>query len=243
MFRRKTENLLHQEHPLDLSLVNNESSSYESTMRYIIIAGLTLVAAYPILAIFVPFTDGSAEFSEIWLLDPRHTAADYPFNVSDGEMHNIFVCLGNHMGSSEYYTVYVRFGNSTQLDLNSSKLGSVPPLYEFRALVGDDGVWESPVTFGFQNVYIEDKFLIVDNVTMNVPIEDSVLSVDNVIINGIARYFKYCLINFLSHFNTFVKDSLINFPISFNTSIKKFHSFPWDKKFANNDPSTVPIAV
>ena len=152
----------------------------------VVTLGLALVAAYPALAMVVPFTGGSEEFSEFWLLGPGHTAEDYPFNVSDGEMHNIFVCLGNHMGSSEYYMVYVKFGNSTQLDLDSSKPSSLPPLYEFRVFVGDEDVWESPVTFGFQNVYIEDTVLIVDNVTMNVPIEDAVLSVDDVIINGMV---------------------------------------------------------
>jgi len=156
------------------------------TLFLVVTLGLALVAAYPALAMVVPFTGASEEFSEFWLLGPGHTAEDYPFNVGAGEMHSIFVCLGNHMGSSEYYMVYVKFGNSTQLDFDSSKPGSLPPLYEFRVFVGDEDVWESPVTFGFQNVYIGDTVLIVDNVTMNVPIEDAVLSVDDVIINGMV---------------------------------------------------------
>jgi len=156
------------------------------TLFLVVTLGLALVAAYPALAIVVPFTDDSEEFSEVWLLGPGHTAEDYPVNVSDGEMHNIFVCLGNHMGSSEYYMVYVKFGNITQLFLDSSKPSSLPPLYEFRVFVADEAFSESPVTFGFQNVYIEDNVLIVDNVTMNVPIEDAVLSVDDVIINGMV---------------------------------------------------------
>jgi len=156
------------------------------TMFLVITLGLALVAAYPALAIFVPFTDGSEKFSEVWLLGPGHTAEDYPFNVGAGEMHSIFVCLGNHMGSSEYYMVYVKFGNSTQLDFDSSEPGSLDPLYEFRVFVGDEAFWESPVTFGFQNVFIEDNVLIVDNVTMNVAIEDAVLSVDEVLINGMV---------------------------------------------------------
>ena len=156
------------------------------TMFLVVTLGLALVAAYPALAMVVPFTGGSEEFSEFWLLGPGHTAEDYPFNVGAGEMQSIFVCLGNHMGSSEYYMVYVKFGDSTQLDFDSSKPGSLPPLYEFRVFVGDEDVWESPVTFGFQNVFIGDTVLIVDNVTMNVPIEDAVLSVDDVIINGMV---------------------------------------------------------
>lgn len=156
------------------------------TVFLVVTLGLALVAAYPMLAMVVPFTGGSEEFSELWLLGPGHTAEGYPFSVGAGEMYSVFVCLGNHMGSSEYYMVYVKFGNSTQLDLDSSKPSSLPPLYEFRVFVGDEDVWESPVTFGFQNVYIEDVVLSVDNVTTNVPIEDAVLSVGDVIINGIV---------------------------------------------------------
>jgi len=156
------------------------------TLFLVVTLGLALVAAYPALAMVVPFTGGSEEFSEVWLLGPDHIAENYPFNVSADEMYNVFVGVSNHMGSSEYYMVYVKFGNSTQLDFDSSKPSSLPPLYEFRVFVGDEDVWESPVTFGFQNVSVEDGVLSVGNVTMNVPIEDAVLSVDDVIINGMV---------------------------------------------------------
>lgn len=152
----------------------------------VVTLGLALVAAYPALAMVVPFTGGSEEFSEFWLLGPGHTAEGYPFSVGAGEMYSVFVCLGNHMGCSEYYMVYVKFGNSTQLDFDSSKPSSLPLLYEFRVFVSNEDVWESPVTFGFQNVSVEDVVISMDNVTMNVPIEDVVLSVDDVIINGIV---------------------------------------------------------
>lgn len=152
----------------------------------VITLGLSLVAASPILTILVPFTDVSEEFSEIGLLGPEHTTTNYPFNVIDGEMHNIFVWLENHMGSSEFYMIYVKFGNTTQLDFDSSEPSSLPPLYEFRAFVGDEAYWESLMTFGFQNVVIDDNGVTVDNVTMNSPTEDSVLFVDDIIINGIV---------------------------------------------------------
>jgi len=147
---------------------------------------LTLIAASPALATVISFQGGSEQFSEFWLLGPEHVAENYPFNVSTGEMYNIFVDLANHMDRSEYYLVQVKFGNSTQLDFDSSKPGSLSPLYEFRVFVGDEDVWGSPVTFGFQNVSIKDVVHSADNVTMNVPIEDVVLSVDDVIINGMV---------------------------------------------------------
>jgi hypothetical protein len=156
------------------------------TLFFVATLGLALVAASPALAMVVPFGGGSEELSEFWLLGPNRVAEDYPFNVSAGEMYSVFVGVGNHMGSSEYYKVYVKFGNSTQLDFNSSKHSSLSPLYEFRGFVGDGDFWESPVTFGFQNVSLVDKALSVDNVTMNASIEDAVLSVDEVMINGMV---------------------------------------------------------
>ena len=151
----------------------------------IITVGLALVAAYPMLAMIVKLPDSSDKFSEMWLLGPEHTTANYPSNVSEGETYKIFVSLANHMGSSEYYRIYVKFGNTTQMNLDSSAPASLPPLYEFRAFVGDEASWEAPMTFGFQNVAFEDDVLADDNVTTVLPIEDSVLSVDSITINGI----------------------------------------------------------
>ena len=150
----------------------------------VITLGLALVAASPLLALVVTFPYTSDGFSEYWLLGPRHVAADYPFNVTDGETYNIFVCLENHMRSSEHYRIYVKFGNTAQIHFD--KPSSLPPLYEFRAFVGDESSWESPVAFGFQNVAIHDNVVTVDNVTTTLPIENSTLSVGDITINGIV---------------------------------------------------------
>jgi hypothetical protein len=135
----------------------------------VVTLGLALVAAYPALAMVVPFTGGSEEFSEFWLLGPSHMAEGYPFNVTAGEEYSVFVGVGNHMGGSEYYMVCVKFRNSTQSfpDVDGSVPSSLPTLYEYRFFVGDGEVWESPVTFGFQNVSVEDGVLSVDDVMIN----------------------------------------------------------------------------
>lgn len=154
------------------------------TLFVVVTLGLALIVASPMLTMVVSFGVSSEQFTEFWLLDPNHVAEDFPFNVSAGEVYSVFVGVGNRMGSPEYYKVYMKFGNITQLDFNSSKPSSLPPLYEYRFFVGNNDVWESPMTFGFRNVSLVDNVLSVDNVTINAPIEDAVLSVDNVIING-----------------------------------------------------------
>jgi uncharacterized membrane protein len=139
------------------------------TLFLVVTLVLTLVAAYPALAVVVPFTGGSEEFSEFWLLDPNHVAEDYPFNVSAGEMYSIFIGVGNHMGSSEYYKVYVKFCNGTQSlpDGNGGVPSSLSPLYEYRFFVGSDRVWESPLSFGFGDVVVEGDVLSVGEVVID----------------------------------------------------------------------------
>ena len=139
------------------------------TLFVVVTLGLTLVAASPTLALVMPFGGSSERFSEFWLLDPNHAAEDYPFNVSAGEMYSVFVGVGNQMGSSEYYKVYVKLRNGTQSvpDGNNSVPDSLSPVYEYRFFVGVDEAWESPASFGFGDVVVEGDVLSVGEVVVN----------------------------------------------------------------------------
>ena len=139
--------------------------------------GLALVAASPALSVAVPFRGDYAKFSELWLLGPGHMAEDYPFDVAVGEAYSVFVGVGNHMGCSEYYVVYVKFRNGTQPlpDINDSMPSPLPLLYEFRFFVADGESWESLLTFAFQDVSFEDDSVHVGVLMVN----DVALSVDS----------------------------------------------------------------
>ena len=53
------------------------------------------------------------------------------------------------MGSSCYYTCFVKMGNETQL-LPNATLGTaspLPALYEYDLFVSDGGTWEAPFNF------------------------------------------------------------------------------------------------
>lgn len=71
--------------------------------------GLISIAAFPTLSLVVPFPRSAERFSELWVLGSNHMAEDYPFNVRVGEEDRVFVGVGNHMGYSSYYKVYVKF--------------------------------------------------------------------------------------------------------------------------------------
>jgi len=140
--------------------------------RTVFVAGslvLMLIAAAPTLSLIIAFPGGSERFSELWLLGRNHMMEDYPFNVGVNESYSVFVGVGNHLGGSEYYLVYVKFRNQTQQLPNSttSEPSPLPPLYEFRFVLSDGEVWEAPLTFAVENVLLQQNFSIVQEVSIN----------------------------------------------------------------------------
>ena len=138
---------------------------------------LILVAAFPTLSLVVAFPRGGERFSELWVLGPNHMAEGYPFNVRVGEEYRIFVGVGNHMGSSSYYVLYVKFRNQSQPlpDISNSLPSPLAPLFEFRFFVMDGESWEAPLTFAFLEVSgLEDACLV-----RRMMINDVAFSVDS----------------------------------------------------------------
>lgn len=134
----------------------------------VVTLGLALVTAFPLISFVMPQRN-SENYSEFWLFGPDHMAEGYPCNVKAGELYRIFVGVGNQMGISEYYLIYVKFGNSTNIlpDVDSSFASSLSPLSEFRFIIADNGVWERAVDFGFEGLVIEDDVLHVGSVVVN----------------------------------------------------------------------------
>ena len=107
-----------------------------------------LLIATPALGV-VLHLPGGEQFSELYLLGPDHMAENYPFNVAVGQNYTVYVGVTNHMGSSVYYTLYVKLRNETDL-LPNSTAGTpslVQPLYEYRFSIQDGRNWESPFAF------------------------------------------------------------------------------------------------
>jgi hypothetical protein len=134
------------------------------------VLGLILVAAFPTVSMILPFPEGGERFSELWLLGPEHMAEGYPFNVRGGEMQGpIYVGVSNHMGSSEYYVVYVKFRNQTQPlpNATASEPSPLPPLYEFQFFLADGEMWETPVSFVVEDVVFEGNSSFVTEISVN----------------------------------------------------------------------------
>jgi uncharacterized membrane protein len=127
-----------------------------------------LLFASPTLGL-VLHLPGGEKFSELWVLGPGHMTEDYPFNVRAGEEYLVYVGVGNHMGSSSYYVVYVKFRNQTE-PLPNATAGTpspLPTLYEYRVVISDGGVWEAPLTFSISKASMAEGRCFVDTLNIN----------------------------------------------------------------------------
>jgi hypothetical protein len=127
-----------------------------------------LLFASPTLSLVLRLPGGE-KFSELWILGPEHMAEDYPFNVEAGEEYLVYVGVGNHMGCSAYYVVYVKFRNQNE-PLPNATAGTpspLPPLFEFRLFVEDGKSWEAPLRFSFSSVSFSENRSFVGSLMIN----------------------------------------------------------------------------
>ena len=130
---------------------------------------LILIAAVPVLGLFIRIPDGSERFSELWLLGPTREAEGYPFNVQVNESYLIYVGVANRLRRSAYYRVYVKLRNQTQpLPTASNSSPSIlPPLYEFDMFVRDDEVWEEPLNFRILELSTYNNITLLKRLRIN----------------------------------------------------------------------------
>lgn len=133
--------------------------------------GVLLIAS-PALANLIQAPAGE-QFSELYILGPEKSAANYPFNIAVAQSYSIYVGVRNHLGSSGYYVLYVKLGNATDLLPTREKPSSLSPLYEYRVFTQDSLYWESPLVFSVSSASISGnnsqiKSLKINNIAFNV---------------------------------------------------------------------------
>ncbi len=128
-----------------------------------------LLAALPGVSVLVTFPRVGEKFSELWLLGPNHMAEDYPFNITIGQSYAVYLGVGNHLGSSAYYAVYIKFRNQTQPLPNATTPtpSSLPILYEIRAFVQDSKTWEKLIVFSVLEASQSETSSIVNRLVIN----------------------------------------------------------------------------
>jgi hypothetical protein len=141
-----------------------------------VVVGLigVLLIATPALSGAIPSLPSEARFSELYLLGPNNTAENYPYGIAVGQNYSVYVGVGNQLGSSAYYVLYVKFGNETDL-VNNATIGSarletpdsLPPLYEYRFSVQDGMNWESLLNFSVSNASISGTNSQINTLQIN----------------------------------------------------------------------------
>jgi hypothetical protein len=121
---------------------------------FVVTAVVALFVASPAIQKLVALPQGEA-FTELWLLGSGHMAEGFPYDVVSGESYNIYLGTSNHLGHLAYYSVQVKFRNSTQPGPSSLNrtASSLPALCSLNAFVGDNETWEMQVSFGFDYSY------------------------------------------------------------------------------------------
>jgi hypothetical protein len=115
-----------------------------------------LLIASPAIGGAIRLPEGE-QFSELFLLGPSQMAENYPSNIAVGENYSVYVNVGNHLGSSAYYILYVKLGNQTDQLPNSTTGTPSPlaPLYEYRFSIPDSTNWQSLLKFSVTNAAIQ----------------------------------------------------------------------------------------
>jgi uncharacterized membrane protein len=115
-----------------------------------------LLIASPAIAGAIRLPEGE-KFSELYLLGPSQMAENYPYNIEIDRNYSVYVSVGNHLGSSAYYVLYVKLGNQTDQHPNTTHGTPSPlqPLYEYRFSLPDSKNWTHLLTFSVPNATIQ----------------------------------------------------------------------------------------
>jgi hypothetical protein len=117
--------------------------------------GVLLIASPTIAGVIPPL--GSEQFSELYLLGPNKMAENYPYNTAVGKDYSVYVNVGNHLGSTAYYALYVKLGNQTDQLPNATRGTPSPlqPLFEYRFSIPDSKNWTRLLIFSVPNATIQ----------------------------------------------------------------------------------------
>jgi len=116
----------------------------DEDLKTVIVGVLLVIAGFTVFQAF--FADRVVEpFSELGILGPNLKIGDYPRVLTVGEEFNLYLYLGNHMGSSQLYRVYVKLGDRSLNVSDSEPYGGRVIAY-YEAALPDKSNMTIPVT-------------------------------------------------------------------------------------------------
>lgn len=117
----------------------------------------------------IKLPSGGQQFTELYLLDPDHQAENYPSDIAVGQNYSVYVGVGNHLRSSAYYVLYVKFGSQTD-QMPNALLGtpsSLQPLFEYMFSIQPSMNWENLLTFSISNAVISGNNSQINTLQIN----------------------------------------------------------------------------
>jgi len=122
-------------------LANNKPLVITAEQLCAIVLGITIIIAFfSVSQIVLPRNQGE-QFSELGVLGPNMKLGDYPSQVVASDTINLYVYVGNQMGSPIYYTILVKLGN------NDTAVDPAPitPIQQFSQILPNNQTWTFPV--------------------------------------------------------------------------------------------------
>lgn len=122
-------------------LANNKSLIITAEQLCAVVLGITIIIAFfSVSPIILPRNQGE-QFSELGVLGPNMKLGDYPSQVVASDAVNLYVYVGNQMGSPIYYTIMVKLGN------NDTQVNPAPiaPIQQFSQIIPSNQTWTFPV--------------------------------------------------------------------------------------------------
>ncbi|HLN45498.1 MAG TPA: DUF1616 domain-containing protein [Candidatus Sulfotelmatobacter sp.] len=122
----------------------------------------------PELGAFLSF-GRSEPFSELYLLNQNHMMKGVPFNVKSGQDYLVYIGVNNHLSSSAYYEICVKFSNEDD-QLPNTRTGEPSPLssiYTQRLLIAKEQGSELPLTLSIPSISFSDNKALVNNIIIN----------------------------------------------------------------------------
>ncbi len=141
--------------------------SYRKIFIAIGLVGVLFFASPTIAALIKPPV--GQQFSELFILGPGHTFDNIPFNVVGGATNLIYLGVGNDLGHSQYYTLYVKFGgqNDSMPNLDVGLPSTLAPLYEYNLFLRSGEKWQAPLTFEAHYVNFDNGVSSVGEMNFN----------------------------------------------------------------------------
>ena len=129
----------------------------DEDLKTIVVGLLLVVAGFTVFQAF--FSDRVVEpFSELGILGPNMKIGDYPRELAVGEEFDLFLYLGNHMGSPQMYRVYVKLGDRG-LNVSDTSAYPAPVVTSYQYSLGDKRNVTLPITLSISEAGVNSRLV------------------------------------------------------------------------------------